>query len=88
MVGFSRKYIDQHAKTYLGIGLEVHEGPYLRGGTDDVIKSGHTFSNEPGVYIEGKVGYTCISFGCFDTTHHETAGRSAARRLLLYKHRG
>jgi len=39
-----------------GIGLEVHEEPYLRGGTDDVIRTGHTFSDEPGVYIEDKVG--------------------------------
>ncbi|KAJ4488467.1 peptidase M24, structural domain-containing protein [Lentinula aciculospora] len=39
-----------------GIGLEVHEEPYLRGGSLDIIKTGHTFSNEPGIYIEGKVG--------------------------------
>ena len=38
-----------------GIGLEMHEEPYLRGGTDDIISPGHTFSDEPGVYIEGKV---------------------------------
>ncbi|KAF9483828.1 Creatinase/aminopeptidase [Pholiota conissans] len=39
-----------------GIGLEVHEAPYLRGGSDDLIQIGHTFSDEPGVYIEGEVG--------------------------------
>jgi len=39
-----------------GIGLEVHEEPYLRGGNDEIIRSGHTFSDEPGIYIEGKVG--------------------------------
>ncbi|KAG5716297.1 hypothetical protein E4T56_gene10642 [Termitomyces sp. T112] len=39
-----------------GIGLEVHEDPYLRGGSDVVIRSGHTFSDEPGIYIEGQVG--------------------------------
>ncbi|KAI0957418.1 hypothetical protein AcW1_005817 [Taiwanofungus camphoratus] len=39
-----------------GIGLEVHESPYLRGGTDDIILTGHTFSDEPGIYIEGQVG--------------------------------
>ncbi|KAI0341748.1 Creatinase/aminopeptidase [Trametopsis cervina] len=39
-----------------GIGLEVHESPYLRGGSDDIILTGHTFSDEPGIYIEGKVG--------------------------------
>ncbi|PFH50072.1 hypothetical protein AMATHDRAFT_4319 [Amanita thiersii Skay4041] len=39
-----------------GIGLEVHEQPYLRGGSEVILKSGHTFSDEPGVYIEGKLG--------------------------------
>lgn len=39
-----------------GIGLEDHEAPYLRGGTDDIIRTGNAFSNEPGIYIEGKVG--------------------------------
>ncbi|KAF8558450.1 Creatinase/aminopeptidase [Imleria badia] len=39
-----------------GIGLEDHEAPYLRGGSDAVIDIGHAFSNEPGVYIKGKVG--------------------------------
>ncbi|KAJ3558673.1 hypothetical protein NM688_g781 [Phlebia brevispora] len=39
-----------------GIGLEVHESPYLRGGSEDIILTGMTFSDEPGVYIEGDVG--------------------------------
>ncbi|KAH7929783.1 Creatinase/aminopeptidase [Leucogyrophana mollusca] len=39
-----------------GIGLEGHESPYLVGGSSDIIQIGHTFSNEPGVYIEGVVG--------------------------------
>jgi len=39
-----------------GIGLEVHESPYLRGGYTRELLTGHTFSNEPGIYIEGKVG--------------------------------
>ncbi|KAI9458029.1 peptidase M24 [Russula earlei] len=42
-----------------GIGLEGHESPYLRGGSNDIIKIGHTFSNEPGIYIEGEVNLRC-----------------------------
>ncbi|PBK87498.1 peptidase M24, partial [Armillaria gallica] len=36
-----------------GIGLEVHEVPYLNGHHPP---AGHTFSDHPRVYIEGKVG--------------------------------
>ncbi|PBK64517.1 peptidase M24 [Armillaria solidipes] len=39
-----------------GIGLEVHEDPYLNGGSEAILQTGHTFSDEPGVYIEDKVG--------------------------------
>lgn len=37
-----------------GIGLQVHEAPYLNGGNvAERLRAGETFSNEPGVYIEG-----------------------------------
>lgn len=39
-----------------GIGIEMHESPYLTGGSEDLILTGHTFSDEPGVYIDGDVG--------------------------------
>lgn len=45
-----------------GIGLEGHESPYLVGGSHDVILTGHTFSDEPGIYIEGKVS-TSATYG-------------------------
>ncbi|KAL0580781.1 hypothetical protein V5O48_001246 [Marasmius crinis-equi] len=38
-----------------GIGLEVHETPYLNGGSEVVLETGHCFSDEPGVYIEEQV---------------------------------
>ncbi|KAG8955263.1 hypothetical protein FRC03_011237 [Tulasnella sp. 419] len=39
-----------------GIGMELHESPYLRGGNDVPLASGNTFSDEPGIYIEGELG--------------------------------
>lgn len=40
-----------------GIGLEVHEPPYLNAGAKDTLLAvGNSFSCEPGVYIEGEVG--------------------------------
>jgi len=46
----------------------VHEQPYLRGGSDDVINVGHTFSDEPGVYIEGKVSFYFFPTRCICVT--------------------
>jgi Xaa-Pro dipeptidase len=39
-----------------GIGLEVHEWPYLVRGSQIVLQPGMTFSDEPGIYQYGKFG--------------------------------
>lgn len=39
-----------------GIGLEVHEPPYLAGGTPTVLAQGMTMSDEPGIYVAGEFG--------------------------------
>ncbi len=38
------------------IGPEVHEDPYLNSGSEVILQIGNTLSDEPGVYIKGKVG--------------------------------
>ncbi|KAH8829535.1 Creatinase/aminopeptidase [Flagelloscypha sp. PMI_526] len=69
--GISTGTVDEAARNFLttfgygqyfthrlghGIGLEGHESPYLRGSSQDIIDIGHSFSNEPGIYIEGELG--------------------------------
>ncbi len=39
-----------------GIGLLVHEAPYLSVRSEDVLTDGMVFSDEPGVYLAGKFG--------------------------------
>ncbi|MEZ6017772.1 MAG: Xaa-Pro peptidase family protein [Planctomycetota bacterium] len=39
-----------------GIGTEVHEPPYLDGGSDVILAPGMVFTNEPGIYQRGKFG--------------------------------
>jgi Xaa-Pro dipeptidase len=39
-----------------GIGLEVHEPPYLVGGGTLVLEPGMTMSDEPGIYVPGELG--------------------------------
>ena len=39
-----------------GIGLEVHEVPYLNTKNEGILKENMVISNEPGIYIPGKYG--------------------------------
>jgi len=34
-----------------GLGLEMHEHPYLSGANDEKLKAGHVVTNEPGIYV-------------------------------------
>ncbi|WP_347954109.1 M24 family metallopeptidase [Gordonia aichiensis] len=43
-------------RTGHGIGLSVHEEPYIVAGNDDVLREGMAFSIEPGVYFSGDWG--------------------------------
>ena len=39
-----------------GIGLEVHEEPYVVSTNADQLRVGDTFSIEPGIYLDGRFG--------------------------------
>ena len=43
-------------RTGHGIGLEVHEDPYIVAGNAQPLRVGHAFSIEPGIYVEGRDG--------------------------------
>jgi Xaa-Pro aminopeptidase len=51
--GYGERFIH---RTGHGIGLEVHEPPYMVEGDDTVLAPGMTFSVEPGIYLEGRFG--------------------------------
>lgn len=57
-----------------GIGLEVHEHPYLIRGNKLKLKAGMTFTIEPGIYIVGEIGVRiedtvlCTDNGCVSLT--------------------
>jgi Xaa-Pro dipeptidase len=43
-------------RTGHGIGMDVHEAPYIRAGNQQSLQPGMTFTVEPGIYIPGKFG--------------------------------
>ncbi len=43
-------------RTGHGIGLSVHEEPYIVAGNDEVLRPGMAFSIEPGIYFPGEWG--------------------------------
>jgi Xaa-Pro aminopeptidase len=43
-------------RTGHGIGLDVHEAPYIVSGNTEPIQPGMAFSIEPGIYLEGRFG--------------------------------
>lgn len=63
------KDIDQHVKDYLalkgfnlghstghGVGLEIHEAPFININNDDILKENMVITIEPGIYIQNKFG--------------------------------
>jgi Xaa-Pro dipeptidase len=43
-------------RTGHGLGLQVHEPPFLVGGNAEVLEEGMVFSIEPGIYLPGRFG--------------------------------
>ncbi|HEX4794337.1 MAG TPA: Xaa-Pro peptidase family protein [Humisphaera sp.] len=43
-------------RTGHGLGLQVHEAPYLKSGNAELLEPGMVFSIEPGIYLPGRFG--------------------------------
>jgi len=51
--GFGSRFIH---RTGHGIGIDVHENPYISQDSEETIERGMTFTVEPGIYLQGKFG--------------------------------
>lgn len=65
-----------------GIGLEVHEEPYVVAGNAEPMASGDTFSCEPGVYLDGRYGVR-IEDAMVCTSHGAESLNQAPRELRV-----
>jgi Xaa-Pro aminopeptidase len=67
-------------RTGHGLGLEVHEEPYLRDGNEKSLEVGHMFSVEPGIYVQGRFGVR------YENIVHLGAGGPEPMNLSPRKH--
>jgi Xaa-Pro aminopeptidase len=51
--GYGERFVH---RTGHGVGLEIHEEPYLRAGNPERLEPGNVFSVEPGIYVPGRFG--------------------------------
>ena len=60
-----------------GVGLEIHEAPYISYRNDTNLKENMVVTNEPGIYIPGKFGVRIedtvqiTKFGCVSLTNSD-----------------
>jgi Xaa-Pro aminopeptidase len=51
--GYAERFVH---RTGHGIGLDLHEPPYIVEGNETALEPGMTFSDEPGIYLPGRFG--------------------------------
>ncbi len=66
-----------------GVGLEVHEPPYLSPKSKSVIDPGMVFTIEPGIYIEGFGGVRLESLVHLSPTGPEILSRASKKLLCV-----
>ena len=79
MVENDFKFHDYHLVHSLGhgVGMEIHEPPYINYLSDAQLKENMVVTNEPGIYIPGKFGIRIedtiqiTKFGCISLTKSE-----------------
>ena len=60
-----------------GVGMEIHESPYINRRSDMILKENMVVTDEPGIYIPGKFGVRIedtiqiTKFGCIKLTNSE-----------------
>ncbi len=51
--GYGEEFVH---RTGHGLGLDIHEPPYIAADSDTIIEEGMVFSIEPGIYLDGRFG--------------------------------
>ena len=51
-------------RTGHGLGIDVHEPPYITATSETILMEGHVFSIEPGIYLSGRFGVRLEEIVC------------------------
>ena len=78
--GYGERFIH---RTGHGIGLEVHEPPYIVEGNAEPLREGMCFSIEPGIYLEGRFGVRIEDIVAVTVEGARRLNRSTREPLLL-----
>lgn len=70
-------------RTGHGIGIEEHEDPYLVSGNRELLRPGHAFSVEPGIYVPGEFGMRLEDIVVIDEDGDPDPINSAEHRLVM-----
>lgn len=65
-----------------GVGLEIHEAPWVRRGNDDPLREGDVITVEPGVYLPGVGGVRIEDMAVVTTGGSEVLTRSSKGLIL------
>lgn len=66
-----------------GVGLEIHEGPTLGKGSEEILQSGNVVTVEPGVYLEGWGGVRVEDLAVVGEQGAEVLSKSSKQLIVL-----
>jgi Xaa-Pro aminopeptidase len=66
-----------------GVGIDIHELPYLASTSDAILEAGQVLTIEPGVYLEGVGGVRIEDYGLVTSSGFEAFTRSAHELVVL-----
>jgi Xaa-Pro aminopeptidase len=79
-LGYGDRFIH---RTGHGIGLDVHEEPWVTAGNGEPVEEGMVFSVEPGVYLPGKFGVRIEDVVAAEPGGSRTLTRSTRELVIL-----
>jgi Xaa-Pro aminopeptidase len=70
-------------RTGHGLGMRVHEEPYIMPGSDEVIEEGDCFSIEPGIYLPGRFGVRIENIVACTASGHKSFNAEPSAELTV-----